>query len=81
MISRHWDNRESFEIREASNTLDRDYRQLKKICKRDRKTPLADITAKLNEQRNFQVFKRTVRRRLRDHGFSLEVYRKKVVIN
>ncbi|CAC5358586.1 unnamed protein product [Mytilus coruscus] len=60
--------------------LDRDYRQLEKIVKKDQRTPLAEISSKFNEQRDVQVSKRTVRRLLRDNGFSRGVYRKKVVI-
>jgi hypothetical protein len=59
---------------------DRDYRQLEKIVKTERRAPLVEITAKFNEERNVSVSKRTVRRRLRDHGFSTSVCRKKVVV-
>ena len=59
---------------------DRDYRQLEKIVKTARRAPLVEITAKLNEERNVSVSKRTVRWRLRDQGFSRRVCRKKVVI-
>ena len=48
--------------------------------KTERRAPLVEITAKFNEERNVSVSKRTVRRRLRDHGFSRRVCRKKVVI-
>jgi transposase len=40
---------------------DRDYRQLEKIVKTERTAPLVEITAKLNEERNVSVSKRTVR--------------------
>ena len=59
---------------------DWDYRQLEKIVKTERRAPLIEITAKFNEGRNVSVSKWTVRRRLRDHGFSKRVCRKKVVI-
>jgi hypothetical protein len=59
---------------------DRDYWQLEKIVKTERRAPLVEITAKFNEERNVSVSKRMVRRRLRDHGFSRRVCRKKVVI-
>jgi transposase len=57
-----------------------DYRQLEKIVKTERRALLVEITAKFNEERNVSVSKRMVRRRLRDHGFSRRVCRKKVVI-
>jgi transposase len=59
---------------------DRDYRQLEKIVKTERRAPLIEITAKFNEERNVSVSKWTVRRRLRDHGFSKRVCRKRVVV-
>ena len=59
---------------------DRDYRQLEKIVKTERRSPLIEITAKFNEERNVSVSKWTVRRRLRDHGFSKRVCRKRVVV-
>jgi hypothetical protein len=48
--------------------------------KTERRAPLVKITANFNEERNVSVSKRTVRRRLRDHGFSTSVCRKKVVV-
>ena len=59
---------------------DTGYRQLEKIVKNERRAPLAKITANFNEERNVSVSKRTVRRRLRDHGFSRSVCRKEVVV-
>ena len=59
---------------------DRDYRQLEKIVKTERRAPLIEITAKFNEERNVSVSKWTVRRRLRDHGFSKRVCRKRIVV-
>ena len=59
---------------------DRDYRHLEKIVKTERRALLVEITAKFNEERNGSVSKWTVRRRLRDRGFSRRVCRKKVVI-
>jgi hypothetical protein len=59
---------------------DRDYRQLEKIVKTERRAPLVEITDKFNEERNVSVSKRTVRRRLRNRRFSRRVCRKKVVI-
>jgi hypothetical protein len=48
--------------------------------KTERRALLVKITANFNEERNVSVSKRTVRRRLRDHGFSTSVCRKKVVV-
>ena len=48
--------------------------------KTERRAPLVKITANFNEERNVKVSKRMVRRRLRDHGFSTNVCRKKVVV-
>ena len=48
--------------------------------KTERRAPLVKITANFSEERNVSVSKRTVRRRLRDHGFSRNVCRKKVVV-
>jgi transposase len=59
---------------------DRDYRHSEKIVKTERRALLVEITAKFNEERNGSVSKWTVRRRLRDRGFSRRVCRKKVVI-
>jgi transposase len=59
---------------------DRDYRHLEKIVKTERRALLVEITAKFNEERNGSVSKWTVRRHLRDRGFSRRVCRKKVVI-
>ena len=41
---------------------DRDYRQLERLVKNDRRAPLGEITAKFNEFRNRWVSTRTVRR-------------------
>ena len=44
------------------HTMDyRDYRQLEKIVKTERRALLVEITAKFNEERNVSVSKRTVR--------------------
>jgi len=59
---------------------DTGYQQLEKIVKAERRAPLVKITANFNEERNVSVSKRTVRRRLMDHGFSRSVCRKKVVV-
>jgi hypothetical protein len=59
---------------------DRDYRPLEKIVKTEKRAPLVEITDKFNEERNVSVSKRTLRWRLRDHGFSRRVCKKKVVI-
>ena len=48
--------------------------------KTEKRAPLVEITDKFNEERNASVSKRTLRRRLRDHGFSRRVCKKKVVI-
>jgi predicted GNAT family acetyltransferase len=48
--------------------------------KTERRAPLVEITAKFNDERNVSVSKPTVRRRLRNRGFSRRVCRKKVVI-
>ena len=48
---------------------DRDYRQLEKIVKTERRAPLVKITAHFNEERNVSVSNRTVSRRLRDDVF------------
>jgi hypothetical protein len=45
---------------------DRDYRQLEKIVKTERRAPLKEITSKFNEERNVSVSKWTVRRRPRE---------------
>lgn len=59
---------------------DRNYRHLERIVKRDRRAPLGEITAKYNSTSGKQVSTKTVKRKLRDHGFRRSVYRKKVVI-
>jgi hypothetical protein len=46
----------------------------------DRSAPLSEITAKFNENRNVEVSKKTVKRRLKEHGISRGVYRKKVIV-
>ena len=52
---------------------DRDYRQLEKIVKTERRAPLVEITAKFNEERNVSVSKQTIRRRLRvDNSVQME---------
>jgi hypothetical protein len=48
--------------------------------KTERRALLVEITAKFNEERNVSLSKRMVRRRLRDHGFSKKVCRKRVVV-
>jgi transposase len=45
---------------------DRDYRQLEKIVKTERRAPFLEITATFNEERNVSVSKWTVRRRLKE---------------
>ena len=52
---------------------DRDYRQLEKIVKTERRAPLGEIAAKFNEERIVSVSKTDGKRRLRYHGISRRV--------
>ena len=59
---------------------EREYRRLQRLVNVDRQAPLSEITAKFNENREIAVSKKTVKRRLKEHGFSRGVYRKKVTV-
>lgn len=59
---------------------DREYRKLERIVKRERRAPLNEITARFNENRGNRVSSKTVKRKLRQHGYKRGVCRKKVVI-
>lgn len=51
-----------------------------RLVKRDRRAPLSEISAKFNNSRDRKVSSKTVRRKLKDHGFRRGVFRKKVVV-
>lgn len=59
---------------------DREYRRLERIVKRDRRAALNDITVRFNENRDRRVCSKTIKRRLREHGFKRGIYKKKVVV-
>jgi transposase len=58
----------------------RDYRQLERIVKTNRRCSLSDITAKFNEERQNPVSKRTVQHNLHKNNYRRSVAKKKLVI-
>jgi len=59
---------------------DRDYRQLERLVKVNRRDSLSDITSAFNDNRNTKVSRRTVQYLLGKHGFHRRVARKRVIV-
>jgi len=59
---------------------DRDYSQLERLFKVNRRDSLSDITPSFNENRNKKVSRLTVQYLLGKHGFHRRVARKRVIV-
>jgi len=59
---------------------DRDYRQLERLVKVNRRDSLSDITSSFNENRNKKVPRRIVQYLLWKRGFHRRVARKRVIV-
>ena len=58
----------------------RDYRQLERLVKTNRRDSLSDITLKFNENRDKPIAKRTLQFHLHKHGYNRRVAKKRVVV-
>jgi len=59
---------------------DRDYRQLERLVKVNRRYSLCDITSSCDEKRNKKVSRRTVQYLVGKYGFNRRVARKRVIV-